>query len=59
MVFDVQGCISNMAEGKGFEPLVGCPTTVFKTVAFGRSASPPGQADGTSPGPSPVAVPGA
>src|SRR5699024_10226366 len=25
----------------GFEPLVGCPTTVFKTVTFGRSVSPP------------------
>lgn len=30
-----------IAEGEGFEPPVGLPTTVFKTAAFGRSASPP------------------
>ena len=30
------------AEGEGFEPPVGCPTAVFKTAAFGRSAIPPG-----------------
>ena len=30
-----------MAEGKGFEPLVPRGTTVFKTVAFDRSATPP------------------
>ena len=30
-----------LAEGEGFEPPVGCPTTVFKTVALDRSAIPP------------------
>ena len=30
-----------MAEAGGFEPPVGCPTLVFKTSAFGRSATPP------------------
>jgi hypothetical protein len=30
-----------MAEGEGFEPPVGCPTTVFKTAALNRSANPP------------------
>ncbi len=30
-----------MAEEEGFEPPVGLPTTVFKTVAFNRSAIPP------------------
>ena len=30
-----------VAEGEGFEPPVGCPTTVFKTVALDRSAIPP------------------
>ena len=30
-----------LAEGEGFEPPVAFATTVFKTVALGRSASPP------------------
>ena len=30
-----------VARGEGFEPPVGCPTTVFKTVAFNHSANPP------------------
>ena len=30
-----------MAEGVGFEPTVGCPTSVFKTDAFVHSATPP------------------
>ena len=30
-----------MAEAGGFEPPVGYPTLVFKTSAFGRSATPP------------------
>jgi hypothetical protein len=30
-----------MAEEVGFEPTVGCPTTVFKTVALDHSAIPP------------------
>jgi hypothetical protein len=30
-----------MAEEEGFEPPVGCPTTVFKTAAFDLSATPP------------------
>jgi hypothetical protein len=29
------------AEAKGFEPLVGCPTAVFKTAAFDHSATLP------------------
>jgi hypothetical protein len=33
----VDGC----AEAEGFEPPVGFPTTVFKTVAFDHSATPP------------------
>ena len=33
--------IISTAEEKGFEPLVGCPTAVFKTAAFDRSATPP------------------
>ena len=28
------------AEGEGFEPPVGCPTTVFKTAAIDHSAIP-------------------
>lgn len=31
----------NLAEEKGFEPLVAFTTTVFKTVAFDHSATPP------------------
>ena len=31
----------HLARGEGFEPPVGCPTTVFKTVAFNHSANPP------------------
>ena len=30
-----------MAEGEGFEPPDGCPSTVFKTAAFDRSANLP------------------
>ena len=30
-----------MAERQGFEPWVGCPTIVFKTIAFDRSAISP------------------
>ena len=30
-----------VAEGVGFEPTVGCPTSVFKTDAFVHSATPP------------------
>ena len=30
-----------MAESKGFEPLVPCGTTVFKTAAFDHSANSP------------------
>lgn len=30
-----------MAEGRGFEPLVGHPTTDFKSAAIDHSASPP------------------
>src|SRR5690606_11903569 len=32
---------SRLAEAKGFEPLVGCPTPVFKTGAFDHSATLP------------------
>src|SRR5688572_16039052 len=31
----------NVAEGVGFEPTEAFTSTVFKTVAFGRSATPP------------------
>ncbi len=31
-----------MAEGVGFEPTEACTSTVFKTVAIDRSATPPG-----------------
>ena len=30
-----------VAEARGFEPLVTCATAVFKTAAFGHSATPP------------------
>ena len=30
-----------MAERQGFEPWEGCPSTVFKTAAFGHSATSP------------------
>ena len=30
-----------MAEAVGFEPTVTCATTVFETVRFGRSRTPP------------------
>ncbi len=33
--------VETVARGEGFEPPVGCPTTVFKTVAFNHSANPP------------------
>lgn len=33
--------IWGMAEAGGFEPPVSCPTLVFKTSAFGHSATPP------------------
>ena len=33
-----------VAEGEGFEPPVTCATTVFKTAALNRSATPPGSA---------------
>lgn len=32
---------AKVAEGEGFEPPVGLPTTVFKTAALNRSAIPP------------------
>ena len=32
-----------MAEEVGFEPTRSCPLTVFKTVAFDHSATPPAQ----------------
>ena len=31
----------NLAEERGFEPLEACASTVFKTAAFSRSATPP------------------
>ena len=31
-----------LAEEKGFEPLDGCPSAVFKTAALDHSATPPG-----------------
>ena len=33
--------LSYLAEGQGFEPWEGCPSLVFKTSAFDRSATPP------------------
>jgi hypothetical protein len=30
-----------LEEGGGFEPPVGCPTIVFKTIPFNRSGIPP------------------
>ena len=37
-----RGVVSqDMAEGGGFEPPEACTSTVFKTVAFVRSAIPP------------------
>jgi hypothetical protein len=33
----------NQAEGKGFEPLLGCPKHVFKTCALVHSAIPPAE----------------
>jgi hypothetical protein len=38
---------SYRAEGVGFEPTVAFATTVFKTVAFNRSAIPPSGCDFT------------
>ena len=32
-----------MVEGQGFEPWEALPSLVFKTSAFDRSATPPGQ----------------
>jgi hypothetical protein len=37
------------AEGEGFEPPVGFPTTVFKTAALNRSANPPDGRDHIPP----------
>ena len=39
---EYQRLLGVKAEGEGFEPPVSFPTTVFKTVTFGRSVSPPG-----------------
>ncbi len=36
-----------MAEGQGFEPWDGRPSLVFKTSAFGHSATPPEARDYT------------
>ncbi len=36
------------AEEEGFEPSEPCSSTVFKTVAFGRSATLPGKAQARS-----------
>ena|GEM_PF-5611579 len=36
-----EGTIAKSAEGEGFEPPVGRPTTVFKTAAIVHSAIPP------------------
>ena len=33
---------NRVAEGVGFEPTEACASTVFKTAAFVRSATPPG-----------------
>ena len=33
--------LDRVAEGVGFEPTVTCATTVFETVRFGRSRTPP------------------
>ena len=39
-----ENILANLAERQGFEPWEGCPSTVFKTAAFDRSAtSPTGQ----------------
>ncbi len=35
------GCHLLFTEEVGFEPTVGCPTTVFKTAAIGHSATLP------------------
>ncbi len=35
--------VKNLAERQGFEPWEGCPSTVFKTAAFDRSAISPGE----------------
>ena len=39
----IKGLQTILAEGQGFEPWGGCPPLVFKTSAFGRSATPPGR----------------
>ena len=36
--------LNKMAEGQGFEPWDGLPSPVFKTGAFGHSATPPFEA---------------
>ena len=42
--YDYQEYLENLAERQGFEPWEGCPSTVFKTAAFDRSAiSPTGE----------------
>ena len=38
------GTMAKMAEGQGFEPWDGLPSPVFKTGAFGHSATPPFEA---------------
>ncbi len=35
--------MADLAERQGFEPWEGCPSTVFKTAAFDRSATSPPQ----------------
>lgn len=41
MTIGLRNCLFCTAEREGFEPPVGCPTTVFKTAAFDRSATSP------------------
>lgn len=36
-----QSHLDHIAEGVGFEPTEACTSTVFKTAAFNRSATPP------------------
>ena len=41
MVYILSFFKQNLAERQGFEPWEGCPSTVFKTAAFDRSAISP------------------
>ena len=46
-VWDVNPRMVDVAEGVGFEPTDGCPSSAFKALALGRYANPPDPLEGS------------